>query len=77
MERQEKEQKALDRWAELAGRNMKTDLQVNNLLEEIAGSKYIEDGDDPIWETIQSLSDDELEEFIDECDDIDECDRNR
>lgn len=70
MARQEKEQKALDRWAELAFKNGRTDRAVNNLLEEIAGSKYVEDGDDPIVETIQNLTDDELDEFIDECDDI-------
>ena len=73
--REEANQEALDRWAELACYNGATDAAVNDLLEEIAGEKYekYEDYEDPIWEIIRSLSDEELDEFIDGCDYITGC----
>ena len=68
-----KQEQAMERWCDLAYRNCTTDYKVNDLLERIAGDKYLDSdhSDDPIWETIQSLNDNELAEFLDGCDDID------
>lgn len=66
-------EQALEAWSELAFRNAKTDGQVNDLLEDIAGEKYLtsDESDDPIWETICSLTDEEIEIFMTGCKEID------
>ena len=63
---------AFEAWAELAYKNSKTDLAVNNLLEEIAGSKYLtdDDDDDPIYTTIQNLTNAERRSFLQGCEKI-------
>ena len=68
----EKAELALYRWSFLAFKNGRTDAKVNDLLEDIAGDKYLtsETSDDPIWETIQALDEEELDEFLAGCDDI-------
>ncbi len=64
--------KAFDTWAELAYRDTESDYQVNKLLEEIAGPKYdiYESSDDPIFDIINSLSADELFNFLEGCEGI-------
>lgn len=64
--------KAFDTWAELAYRDTESDYQVNKLLEEIAGPKYniYDSSDDPIFDIINSLSADELFNFLEGCEGI-------
>lgn len=63
---------AMEAWSELAMKNDRTDAAVNNLLEEIAGSKYLtgEQDDDPIYHTIENLTDMERRVFLDGCEEI-------
>ncbi len=61
---------AMEAWAELAFLNGRTDAKVNDLLEEIAGEKYIEDEDDPIYLTIRNLTNAERRRFLEGCDAI-------
>jgi len=61
---------ALEIWGVLACYNSKTDLMVNDLLEEIAGEKYVVDDDDPIYTTIKNLSEEERQAFIEGCEKI-------
>ena len=63
---------AMEAWCELAFKNMKTDGEVNDLLEEIAGSKYLtsEDSDDPIYHTILNLTNSERRAFLKGCERI-------
>ncbi|WP_026664845.1 hypothetical protein [Butyrivibrio sp. FC2001] len=65
-------QSALEAWEELAFKNMRTDSAVNDLLEEIAGSKYLtsEEDDDPIWTTIRNLTNSERRRFLKGCERI-------
>ena len=64
--------RAIEAWAELAFMNGRTDAAVNDLLEEIAGSKYLtsEQDDDPIWHTITNLTNSERRRFLAGCDRI-------
>ena len=62
-----KNENAMREWEELAFKNNTTDKAVNDLLEKIAGDKYKTDGDDPIVETIESLDEKEVEEFMKGC----------
>jgi hypothetical protein len=61
-------------WLELAYRCTDTDYEVNDLLKELAGDKYLthDEDDNQIYNTIYSLDFDELREFIRGCIDIDE-----
>ena len=63
---------ALNAWAELAFKDMRTDSAVNDLLEKIAGSKYLtsEEDDDPIWTTINNLTNAERRRFLKGCERI-------
>ena len=47
-----------------------TDALVFALLEYVAGPKYKEDGDDPIYETIDSLTEEERGVFLKGCETI-------
>lgn len=69
-------EQAIEAWSELAFRNAKTDSQVNDLLEYVAGNKYLtsDDSEDPIWDTICRLNDGELELFMIGCNEIDKAD---
>lgn len=61
-----KAEEAFTIWQELAFRSVRTDAEVNDLLQEIAGEKYndYDELDDPIWEIINRLTEEELDEFI-------------
>lgn len=71
-----KTEKAMERWSELAFRNCSTDMQVNDLLERIAGDKYndYDELDNPIWEIINRLDNEELDTFLIGCKLIDDND---
>lgn len=62
-------EEVLNEWADLAYRDCRTDAAVNDLLEEVAGPKYLDNdiSDNPIWETIQSLSEEEADAFMSGC----------
>ena len=59
-------EKALNLWCILAEYNMKSDFFVNDLLEDIAGEKYMTENksDDPIVDTIRNLTNSECRKFI-------------
>lgn len=66
---------AMDAWQELAASEtatMETDFAVNDLLEEIAGSKYmdLDDDPDPIYTTIKNLTNAERRRFLIGCEQI-------
>ena len=66
---------AMDAWEELAvseTATQETDFAVNDLLEEIAGAKYMyfENDDDPIYTTIKNLTNAERRRFLAGCDKI-------
>ena len=63
---------ALNAWEELAYLNGRTDSAVNDLLEEIAGDKYLtfEEDDDPIYMTIHNLTNAERRRFLEGCKEI-------
>lgn len=66
-------EKAMEAWEELAFLNTRTDYKVNDLLEKIAGSKYLTseaDPDDPIYHTILNLTTSERREFLKGCERI-------
>jgi hypothetical protein len=69
---------ALERWMRLVDADdgyIDTDGLVNDLLMDIAYPYYDEwydDNDNPIWNVIDHLSDDQLIEFIQRCQDIEE-----
>lgn len=68
-------EEAMNRWNELAcGEycDSQSDLEVNDLLQKVAGDKYAlyDELDNPIWDIIHMLDEDELIEFIDGCDEI-------
>jgi hypothetical protein len=72
-----KNEKAMEAWEKLAFKNDKTDSAVNDLLEKIAGDKYITEGDDPIVETIESLTSEEVAAFLKGCEEIEKQDAYR
>ena len=57
-------EKAMAAWEELAYINSRTDSMVNDLLEEIAGSKY---DDDSVYATMENLSEEERGSFLEGC----------
>lgn len=69
---------ALERWMRLVDADdgyIDTDGLVNDLLMDIAYPYYDEwydDNDNPIWNVIDHLNDDQLIEFIQRCQDIEE-----
>lgn len=65
-------EKAMNEWCRLAFENARTDAEVNDLLQEIAGDKYddYEELDDPIWTIINRLDNAELFDFLERCEAI-------
>jgi hypothetical protein len=65
-------EKAMNEWCRLAFENARTDAEVNDLLQEIAGDKYddYEELDDPIWTIINRLNTAELFSFLEGCEGI-------
>lgn len=66
---------AMDAWQELAASETatwETDFAVNDLLEEIAGGKYmdLDDDPDPIYTTIKNLTNAERRRFLIGCEQI-------
>ncbi len=66
-------ERAMEAWDELATLNRKTDFEVNDLLEKIAGSKYMDsdkDFDGPIYHTMMNLTNSERRAFLKGCERI-------
>lgn len=70
MKKRDLKEEAMEAWWELASANTKTDIAVNDWLEEVAGDKYF-DGPNGIWTTIINLTNSECRRFLTGCQMID------